>query len=75
VKNPEKVVGVLFGVLAVVGLLRGDWLNFALLGLASASMLLRGRLKLPPAAELALALVLLLLLALSLARWFARASG
>lgn len=70
-KNAEKIVGFVFAVLTVLNLLRGDWLGAAVTGMAAASMLLRGRLKLPPAAGAGLGVVALALIALMLTRAFA----
>lgn len=70
-KYAEKIVGLIFASLTVVNLLRGDWLGSAVTGMAAASMLLRGRLKLPTSVEAALGVVALALIAASLARAFA----
>ena len=67
-KYAEKIVGLVFAVLTVLNLLRGDWLGSAVTGMAAASMLLRERLKIPPAAEAALGVVALALIAASVAR-------
>jgi hypothetical protein len=67
-KYAEKIIGLIFASLTVVNLLRGDWLGSAVTGMAAASMLLRGRLKLPAAVEGALGAVALALIVVSIAR-------
>jgi len=74
-KNAEKVIGLIFASLTVWNLLRGDWLGSAVTGMAAASMLLRGRLQLPPAAEAALGAVALVLIVARLAQAFSGTHG
>lgn len=70
-KDSERIVGLAFAGLTIFHLIRGDWLGFAIAGMASASMLLGGRLKLPPAVEAALGVLALALIAVRLVQAFA----
>ena len=67
-KYAEKIVGLVFAFLTILNLLRADWLGSAVTGMAAVSMLLRERLRLPPAAGAALGVVALALIAASVAR-------
>jgi hypothetical protein len=56
-KNPEKFLGAMFLIIAVMDLVRRDWLGFAVLAIVGAGMLLGSRLKLSKRIEIVLAVV------------------
>ena len=56
-KDSEKYLGIIFLIIAVIDLVRQDWLGFLILGLAGAGLLLGSKLRLPKTAELGLAVV------------------
>ncbi len=70
-KNPEKILGVLFLLIAVFDVTRGDWLGFALLGITGAGLLFRSdQIKLPRSIEIMLGIVIAVLLIARFIRYF-----
>jgi hypothetical protein len=71
-KNPEKILGAMFLLIAVMDLLRRDWLGFAVLGIVGTGMLLASRLKLSKRVEIILAVVCGVLVVARLIMLFSR---
>ncbi|MCP9495388.1 MAG: hypothetical protein MSG64_13155 [Pyrinomonadaceae bacterium MAG19_C2-C3] len=70
-KNPEKILGAMFLLIAVFDATRGDWLGFALLGITGAGLLFRSdQITLPRWIEITLGIVIAVLLIARFIRYF-----
>ena len=69
-KDSEKYLGIIFLVIAVIDLVRRDWLGFLVLGSAGAGLLLGSKLKLSKTAEVGLAVILFALVVARLVMLF-----